>query len=413
MPPERPAVNNPHRAALRELGLPTGRDEHWKYAPGRLLARRDWWVEPAEALSLPEPAVLARVTLPLDAPVLAFAGGHAVPRSSGGFGALPPGVTLRPLPQAPSVDGDATDSPVRCSAIAAATTPGAWELSVAPNTEAGDLQLLHLPAAGAGALVLRVVVGRGSSLRLLESVAGDGPDANGDAAASAPASAAAGAPQVVRWLQVQVREGARLIHATVQHLPTTAALLEQLDVTVARDGHYEVLPAVLGGQAVQSTARVELAGSGATAHWAQLLRVGGTTHADVHLTLRHGAANTTSTQQLRALADGRSRGAFCGKVVMPSTAHGADSAQSIRNLLLSPQAELDTRPQLEIHVHDVKASHGTTTGSLDPQALFYLRSRGIGELESRRLLTQAFAHEVISRLPWAEVREWLAARVMP
>lgn len=398
-------MNNLTRATLRELALPSGRDEHWKYAPGRLLARRDWWAAPAEALSLPDPVSLAHATLPLDAPVLAFAGGHAVPRDFGGFGALPAGVTLRPLAEPPALEGDATGAAVRSSAIAAATTPGAWELSVAPNTVAGDLQLLHLPATGAGALVLRLVVGRGSSLRLLESVAGDTGDAEGTVASPVP--------QTVRWLQVQVGEGARLTHATVQHLPSTAALLEQLDVTVARDGHYEALPAVLGGQAVQCTARVKLAGSGATAHWAQLLRVGGATHADVNLTILHAAANTISTQNLRALADGRARGAFSGKVVMPPAAHGADSAQSIRNLLLSAQAELDTRPQLEIHVHDVKASHGTTTGSLDPQALFYLRSRGIGELEARRLLTQAFAHEVISRLPWPEVRGWLSARVMP
>lgn len=390
-------------AALRELGLPSGRDEHWKYAPGRLLSRRDWWSAPAAALALPEASALAGATLPLAAPVLAFAGGHAVPQAVGGFGALPAGVTLRPLAQVPAIAGDAAAAAVRTAAIATATTPGAWELVVAPGTAAGDLQLLHLPAAGAGALVLRLVIGRGASLRLLESVAGDG----------VAADAAATAPQAVRWLQVQVQEGAHLTHATVQHLPSTAAMLEQLDVTVARDGHYAALPALLGGQAVQCTARVELAGVGATAHWAQLLRVAGATHADVNLAIVHAAVDTTSTQTLRALADGRARGAFCGKVVMPPQAHGADSAQSIRNLLLSAQAELDTRPQLEIHVHDVKASHGSTTGSLDAQALFYLRSRGIGEAQARRLLTQAFAHEVVSRLPWPTVREWLSGRVMP
>jgi Fe-S cluster assembly protein SufD len=127
----------------------------------------------------------------------------------------------------------------------------------------------------------------------------------------------------------------------------------------------------------------------------------------------HAAANTTSTQAVRALAGGRSRGAFSGKVVMPPTAHGADSAQSIRNLLLSATAELDTRPQLEIHVDDVKASHGSTTGSLDEQALFYLRSRGIGDQEARRLLMQAFAADVIARLPWPSLREWLSSRVLP
>jgi len=384
---------------LRDLGLPSARDEHWKYAPGRLLARRDWWSAPAESLSLPESTTLARAALPLSVPVLAFAGGHAVPRNTGGFGELPGGVTLRPLAAPPRLQLDDAASPVRTAAIAAETTPGAWELCVAAGIDAGDLQLLHLPAIAAGALVLRVVLGRGARLRLTESIWGE--------AESPPGQ------QLVRWLQLEVREGASLLHAAVQQLPAGAALLEQVDVRVAADGCYEALPVMLGAQAAQVTAHVELAGPGASAHWSQLLRVAGNAHVDVHLTIAHAAPRTTSTQTIRALADDRARGAFCGKVVMPAAAHGADSAQSIRNLLLSTQAELDTRPQLEIHVDDVKASHGTTTGSLDAQSLFYLRSRGIGEQEARRLLTLAFAHDVIGRHPAAALRDWIAARVLP
>ena len=100
-------------ATLRALGLPSARDEHWKYAPGRLLSRRDWWTQPAEALTLPEAQALADATLPIAAPVLAFAGGHAVPRTLGGFGALPTGVTLRPLHDVPSIEGDHEASAVR------------------------------------------------------------------------------------------------------------------------------------------------------------------------------------------------------------------------------------------------------------------------------------------------------------
>ncbi len=404
---------------LRALGLPTGRDEAWKYA-ARTLSRRDWWSAPTDALSLPDKAAIDAAVLPVEAPVLVFAGGHAVPRALGGFGALPAGVSLRPLAEeaikAPT--GDSGEH--RVAAIAAATTPGAWELAVAANVDAGSLQLLHLPAPGTGALVLRIRLARGARLQLLESLA------DGESAALAANSIAATEtdqkpgtaantppPTLTRWLQVQLADGANLTHAIVQQLPLDAALLEQLDVSVGRDATYLALPMSLGTQAAHTAAHVALEGAGASGHWQQFLRVDGNQHTDVQLTVTHTAANTVSTQAVRALAGGRSRGAFSGKVVMPPSAHGADSAQSIRNLLLSATAELDTRPQLEIHVDDVKASHGSTTGSLDQQALFYLRSRGIGEQEARRLLMQAFAADVIARLPWPSLREWLAIRVLP
>ncbi len=404
---------------LRALGLPTGRDEAWKYA-ARTLSRRDWWSAPTDALSLPDKAAIDAAVLPVEAPVLVFAGGHAVPRALGGFGALPAGVSLRPLAEeaikAPT--GDSGEH--RVAAIAAATTPGAWELAVAANVDAGSLQLLHLPAPGTGALVLRIRLARGARLQLLESLA------DGESAALAANSIAATEtdqkpgtaantppPTLTRWLQVQLADGANLTHAIVQQLPLDAALLEQLDVSVGRDASYLALPMSLGTQAAHTAAHVALEGAGASGHWQQFLRVDGNQHTDVQLTVTHTAANTVSTQAVRALAGGRSRGAFSGKVVMPPSAHGADSAQSIRNLLLSATAELDTRPQLEIHVDDVKASHGSTTGSLDQQALFYLRSRGIGEQEARRLLMQAFAADVIARLPWPSLREWLAIRVLP
>ena len=404
---------------LRALGLPTGRDEAWKYA-ARTLSRRDWWSAPSDALSLPDKAAIDAAVLPVEAPVLVFAGGHAVPRALGGFGALPAGVSLRPLAE------DAVKAPTgdsgehRVAAIAAATTPGAWELAVAANVDAGSLQLLHLPAPGTGALVLRIRLARGARLQLLESLA-DGESAalgtNGKVATEADTTLGAAAntppPTLTRWLQVQLADGANLTHAIVQQLPVDAALLEQLDVSVGRDATYLGLPVSLGAQAAHTAAHLSLEGPGAFGHWQQFLRVDGNQHTDVQLTVTHAAANTTSTQAVRALAGGRSRGAFSGKVVMPPSAHGADSAQSIRNLLLSATAELDTRPQLEIHVDDVKASHGSTTGSLDEQALFYLRSRGIGEQEARRLLMQAFAADVIARLPWPSLREWLAARVLP
>lgn len=383
------AANDPRPA------LPTARDEDWKYAPLRALTRRDWWAAPGESVTFPDDEAVAAATLPGGESALVFAGGHAVPRAGGGFGALPAGVTLRPATGRGlrTPEGTAAD---RIALIANDTSPGAWEISVAAGVDAGTLHLVHLPAPGAGALVLRVLLGKGARLELVESL-------------TAPADAAT--PALARWLDVQLAESSQLTHVAVQWLPPDAALLEQVDVEVGRDAAYHALPFTLGAQAARTTARIVLGAPGASARWDALLHVDGQRHADTQLEIRHAAPQTTSEQGVRALADGRGRGAFTGKVVMPAGAHGAASAQSIRNLLLGPGAELDTRPQLEIHVDDVKASHGTTTGTLDAQQLFYLRSRGLDESTARGLLTFAFAADVFARVRAPALRQWLAARI--
>ena len=218
-------------ASLRALGLPSARDEAWKYA-ARTLSRRDWWATPTDALSLPEKAAIDAAVLPVAGPVLVFAGGHAVPRALGGFGTLPAGVTLRPLPEdaVKAPNGDSGEH--RVAAIAATTTPGAWELSIAANIDAGSLQLLHLPAQGAGALVLRIRLARGATLQLLESLADGASPAltTGSEIATALGTAAnTPPPTLTRWLQVQLADGRqfRLGGDSVLRLGSRGLKLEQ------------------------------------------------------------------------------------------------------------------------------------------------------------------------------------------
>jgi Fe-S cluster assembly protein SufD len=157
---------------------------------------------------------------------------------------------------------------------------------------------------------------------------------------------------------------------------------------------------------------VRLTGTGAHTELHGLIFARGSQHLDVRTCIEHAAPDTQSREDYRGIADQRGRVVFNGKVIVAKDAQRIDAAQSSRNLLLSPQAEIDTRPELEIHANDVKCAHGATVGQLDATALFYLQSRGIARDEARALLTHAFAAEVIERIPVDAVRNHVLARFL-
>jgi len=134
----------------------------------------------------------------------------------------------------------------------------------------------------------------------------------------------------------------------------------------------------------------------------------GRQHIDTQLAICHQALNTRSSSNWRGVASDRARGVFRGAMVVAPGADGSDASLSNKNLLLSPNAEIDTKPELEIYADEVKAAHGATVGQLDERALFYLRSRGIPLHEARALLTTAFCRAVLDDLPNDALREHLA-----
>jgi Fe-S cluster assembly protein SufD len=128
---------------------------------------------------------------------------------------------------------------------------------------------------------------------------------------------------------------------------------------------------------------------------------------DTQLDVRHNARDTASNALWRGIADGRSRGVFRGAILVAEGADGSDASLSNKNLLLSGQAEIDTKPELEIYADEVKAAHGATIGQLDERSLFYLRSRGIPMAQARSLLTLAFCRAALGSLPNDALREYL------
>jgi Fe-S cluster assembly protein SufD len=190
--------------------------------------------------------------------------------------------------------------------------------------------------------------------------------------------------------------GASLDHHRVQQESERAFHVGATDARQARDSRFASTSIAFGGRLVRNDVRVRLEAEGATSTLHGLYVIGGRQHVDTHTTVDHAAPHGTSRQLYKGVLDGRARGVFDGRIIVRRGAQKTDAHQTNKNLLLSDGVEVDSKPQLEIFADDVKCSHGAADGQLADEALFYLRSRGLGENTARALLTYRFASEVVS-----------------
>lgn len=197
---------------------------------------------------------------------------------------------------------------------------------------------------------------------------------------------------------IEVGQDASVAHYRLQMESPRSFHIAHVDAHVQANGRYACHDIALGASLARAGLSVELDGPGAHAALYGLFIPLGTQHLDAHTRVDHLAAHTTSEEDYRGVAGGRGRGVFNGKVIVHPGAQKIDARQSSRNLLLSPGAEIDTKPELEIYANDVKCAHGATTGQLDATAMFYLRSRGLSETEARALLIRAFAESILTRI---------------
>lgn len=200
--------------------------------------------------------------------------------------------------------------------------------------------------------------------------------------------------------------------AKVEHLKLQMAGSEQFHIDAIyahqhRDSRFLSHAIALGGRLSRTDIHAELNGEGSECELNGFYMAGGVRHVDHHTRIDHLRPHCRSREFYKGIVDGRGRAVFNGKVVVHEGAAGSDAAQSNANLLLSAKAEVDTKPELEIYNDDVKCSHGATVGQLDENQLFYLRSRGLSLADARNLLTFAFADEVLARLPSAGIRRYV------
>ena len=207
--------------------------------------------------------------------------------------------------------------------------------------------------------------------------------------------------------EVSVGEGATLRHYKMQREGGRAFHVGTIEAHQARDSHYVSFSLATGGALSRSNVYTTLDGEGAGATLNGLYMLDGVQHCDHQTQIIHAQPNCFSRELYKGVLDGRSHGVFNGKVFVHPIAQKTDGKQTNNTLLLSDTAQIDTKPQLEIFADDVKCTHGATVGQIDQTALFYLKSRGVPNALARRLLTYAFAADVLETIELAEVREGL------
>lgn len=207
--------------------------------------------------------------------------------------------------------------------------------------------------------------------------------------------------------EVVAGDGARVDCYRIQRESDRAYHVAVTDVHQGRDSIANVHAVSFGGALARHDLRGTLAGPGGYLILNGLYALLGDQHADHHTAIDHAAPHCESHEYFNGVLDDRSRGVFNGRIIVRPGAQKTDSKQTNNNLLLSRDAHADSQPQLEIYADDVKCTHGSTVGPLDPKALFYLESRGIGADEARRLMTYGFAAEILNRMDIAPLREQL------
>ncbi len=388
-------------AALAD-GLPKPRAERWKYTSLRALERRSFAA--ADAATPIDAALLADIP----SPRLVFVNGR-VDLTLSQTGELPEGLILRPL-SAELANGDA-----RAVNFLArhydATDETFARLNAALADEgvvlraAARLQVekaLHLVFVGApndgdraSHLRLLIELRESAQLTVIEHHLAASPHANFNNTIC----------------HVHLKPGAQLSHARIQNESNGATSLLRTDAVLASEAQYRRVDLELGAGLSRHELNVALQGKGARLIANGVLLADARRHVDTRLGIEHVAPNTQCELLWRGLAGDRGRAVFHGGIEIRAGADGSAASLSNKNLLLSEGAEIDTQPVLVIHADEVQAAHGATVGQLDPQSLFYLRSRGIPATQARQLLTAAFCREPLAALGNADLIGQLSAHV--
>ena len=361
-PPELATLRSAAGARFLKRGLPSPRDEAWRYTDTRFLAQQE--------------LQLVRPVIEVDAPA---------------------GVRVRPLEDAldaagPFLDAEAEqEQPFRL--LNTALLRDGLLVEVEDNaTPEGALQLTITTTPGLAVPRLLVVVGENTRLTLVERY-------RADSGTCLPVT------------QFSVGSGSRVEHLRIHH-GSSDVHIGCVEVRQQRDSLVTSHSLTFGGRLVRNDLQFHLLGSGAEAQLNGLYLADGEQHVDNHTTIEHVVPHCDSRETYRGILGGKASAVFNGRVHVHPDAQRTDAQQSNQNLLLTDNAIIHTKPELEIYADDVKCTHGATVGQLDSEALFYLRSRGLAYDEARRMLVDSFAAEIVRRISDESLRDELAETVI-
>ncbi len=207
--------------------------------------------------------------------------------------------------------------------------------------------------------------------------------------------------------ELWMHEGAVAYYHKIQDESPLAYHTGHTYVYQSANSLFQAVTVTLDGAIVRNNLNVSLDAEGCETHMYGLYMIKGKTHADNHTSVDHRQPNSFSNELYKGIMDDVSHGVFNGKVFVQQIAQKTNAFQSNRNILLTNDASVDTKPQLEIWADDVKCSHGATTGQMDPEQLFYLRARGLDKTQARALLLKAFASDVIRNVKSDALKDYL------
>ncbi|HEX7314228.1 MAG TPA: Fe-S cluster assembly protein SufD [Pyrinomonadaceae bacterium] len=394
---------------FEESGFPTTDEEDWKYTNVAPIARKAFRTA-VEKVELESDAVERFVSAEARRSRLVFVNGvYSAEHSS--LEAIPSQVVVEELGAAFAgehgellwnhlgrLSGEGSDA---FTVLNTAFLGGGALLRVPEGVAVeAPVQLLFLTAPGEGESAafprVLVVAGRDSRLDIIETYA-----ALSDAEYFTDAV-----------VEVFVGEGARVTHYKVQDEADGAYHIASTRAEVSKDGAYDLTTVTLGARLSRHEIEVMLTSPGAECHVDGLYIVGDGQHTDTHSLIDHREPNCASRQTYKGILDGKSRAVFNGRVYVHEGARGTDAQQSNKNLLLSTDARVDTKPQLEIYNDDVKCAHGATVGQLEEEELFYLLSRGLHPNLARNLLTYGFAEEIVASIKFESIRAQLDEAIL-
>lgn len=211
--------------------------------------------------------------------------------------------------------------------------------------------------------------------------------------------------------EIEVKEEAAVDWISVQKQKKSFSLVNQCRVDVAKQARFSHLVISTGEGYIRNNLEIKIKGEAGDAHMYGLTIGNQKLHADHHTFVNHKVENTTSNQLYKGIFNNRAVGVFNGKILVDQEAQKTNAYQSSKNILLSADAKVFAKPQLEIFADDVKCSHGATIGQLDEEPIFYIRSRGLDENQAKQLLIKAFAGEILLQIENEELREWISAEI--
>lgn len=379
-------------------GFPSPRDEEWRYTNVVALEKKLFQPSETTASGVVDPALIDRYRLP-EAWCLVFVDGLFVAELSQVSG-LPRGALVLSLAEALKRHPEQVEAVFHRAAreenhgfvdfTTAYFRDGAFVALTAGVVLTRPVQLLHVSTRNDGLAVFRHAIAL---------------EANAEASVIETYVGAAGAAYLSAAVtEINLGDNAGLDHAKLQSESDRAHHFGGIYARQGRAARFRQHHAAFGGLLARTEIHAEL-GHGAECELDGVFLATGRRHLDTHTLVNHRAPHGTSRETYRGIAADRARGVFSGKIVVHPAAQKTDAELNNRNLLLSADAEIDGKPQLEIHADDVKCAHGVTVGQLDPQAIFYLQSRGVDYAAARAMLTFSFANEMLEKFRQPSLRE--------